>query len=84
MATLLGTALTREDVDRALTIFDAAYPDSGDYDNWLVKRNYKYALRRGGRLYPPKKVLSLASGAHVRRVQRWGRGRESPSATTRL
>ena len=61
-ATLLGKPITRDDVLAALRQFDAEYPDTNDYDGWLDKATYKYALRHAGRLYPCKYILSLASG----------------------
>ena len=63
--TLLGTPITRDDVLAALTHFDAEYPDTNDYDRWMDKRNYRYALRCRGRLYPCKHVLAEASGFGV-------------------
>jgi len=60
--TLRGRAITREQVLGALRQFDSAYRDTNDYDGWLDKRTYKYAVRHDGRLYPCKHILSVASG----------------------
>ena len=60
--TLLGKPIARDDVLAALRQFDSMYPDPNDYDRWLDKRNYHYALRYRGRLYPCKYILSVASG----------------------
>ena len=62
---LLGTPITRDDVLVALRQFDAEYHDPNDYDRWLDKRNYQYALRHRGRLYPCKHILAEASGFDV-------------------
>lgn len=61
-----GERVSRNDVLRVLRRFDEAYPDTNDYDQWLDKANYKFALGYGGKLYPCKYVLSEASGLHTR------------------
>lgn len=60
--TLLRREVTRGHVLDALDQFDSEYPSTNDYDSWLDKGNYKYALTYRGRLYPCKYILSLASG----------------------
>jgi endonuclease III len=42
--------------------FDECYPSTNQYDNWLDKRIFKFAIRYRRRLYPPKHILSVASG----------------------
>jgi hypothetical protein len=60
---LRGTIVTCQDIQRAINEFDELYPtDSNGYDSWLDKGIYKWALRRNDRLYPPKYVLTLATG----------------------
>ncbi len=54
--------VTREAILGAMRAFDAQYPDSALYERWLEKENYKYAVTYAGRLYPPKRILSLATG----------------------
>jgi hypothetical protein len=66
VTTFKGETITRDAVLRALRRFDEAYPDTNQYDNWLDKGNYKYALSYGGKLYPCKHILSEASGLHIR------------------
>ena len=34
----------------------------GDYDNWLNKTPYIYAIMYNSRIYPPKIILSMATG----------------------
>ena len=79
--TLLGRAMTREQVLAALSDFDAAYADTNDYDRWLDKRTYKYALRYAGRLYPCKYILSVASGFDL---TEFGGGQQTNSKLRRL
>jgi hypothetical protein len=62
VTTFKGERISRDAVLRALRRFDADYPDTNQYDNWLDKGNYKYALSYGGKLYPCKYILSEASG----------------------
>lgn len=57
-----NATVTAQDVSAAMQAFDATYPDTNDYDNWLDKATYKYAVSREGRLYPPKHILSEATG----------------------
>ena len=54
--------IKREAVIRAMDDFDDLYPTTNDYENWLNKDTYKYAIRYRGRLYPPKHLLSEISG----------------------
>ena len=63
--TFLGQEITRQQVIDALNQFDSQYPNTNDYDSWLDKGMYRYAVRYGGNLYPCKFVLSLASGFDV-------------------
>lgn len=54
--------ITRDAVIQALEEFHRLYPDTNDYENWLEKDTYIYALRYQDRLYPPKHILSVVSG----------------------
>ena len=60
--TLLGIPITGDGVVEAMRQFDAQYRVTNDYDRWLDKETYHYAVRHAGRLYPCKYILSLASG----------------------
>lgn len=53
-----GQTITRYDVIAALEHFDALYDNSSEYENWLEKDYYRYAVEYNGRLYPPKHILS--------------------------
>ena len=61
-----GFAITHDVVLAALREFDAQYPDPNDYDHWLQKKNYKYAIKYEGRVYPPKYILELITGLPAR------------------
>ena len=80
-AMLLGVPITRDDVLAALGHFDNEYPDTNDYDRWLDKRTYQYALRHAGRLYPCKHILAEASGFDV---TDFGGGQQTNSKFRRL
>ena len=57
-----GATVSDEQILQAMKAFDAQWPhDSNEYDSWLEKKPYKYAVRRGRRLYPPKHILSRAT-----------------------
>ena len=81
LVTLLGSPITRDDVLAALRHFDAEYCETNDYDRWLDKRNYRYALRYRARLYPCKHILAEASGFDV---SDFGGGQQTNSKLRRL
>lgn len=54
--------VTRQQIIAALNEFARQYPDTNAYDDWLNKGSYKFAVRFDGRLYPPKQILSMATG----------------------
>lgn len=49
----------------ALRAFDADHRPKAEWKNWDKKRSQKYALTHAGQTYPPKKVVSLATGLDV-------------------
>lgn len=55
-------AVTRQNIIDALHEFSAQYPNPETYDNWLQKGTYKFAVRHDERVYPPKHILSMATG----------------------
>ena len=57
-----GSPITRQAVLQVIQRFDQDYPDTNQYDNWLDKDTYRYALHHNGRRYPCKYILSEASG----------------------
>ncbi|PKN92923.1 MAG: hypothetical protein CVU44_12900 [Chloroflexi bacterium HGW-Chloroflexi-6] len=58
----LNERVTRQQVLDSLHEFASQYPDTNAYDDWLNKGTYKFAVRFDGRLYPPKQILSMATG----------------------
>lgn len=40
-----GALVTRDAVLRALRQFEKDYPEANDYDHWLDKATYKYAVQ---------------------------------------
>ena len=56
---------TKANVRAALTTFDEEFRDASEWQDWESRANQLYALKWKGKLYPPKKVLSLATGTPV-------------------
>jgi 5-methylcytosine-specific restriction protein A len=54
--------VTRAQIRAAIQEFSREYPNTCDYDGWLHKRSYIYALLYEGKLYPPKEIMSRATG----------------------
>ena len=54
--------VTAQDILAAMRDFDSQYPDTNEYDSWLDKGYYKYAVEHNARLYPCKHILSRATG----------------------
>jgi hypothetical protein len=57
-----GIAVHRHEILDAIHKFDQAYPDTNQYDSWLEKNSYKFALIYRGKLYPCKHILSETTG----------------------
>jgi len=57
--------VTREAILIAIGYYRCEYPDY-DYDNWLDKNNYKYAILYHEQRYPPKYIMGLATDIHCR------------------
>jgi glycolate oxidase iron-sulfur subunit len=77
MILFLGRRITRDDVLRAMREYDGSVSLPAVYDNWLAKDNFKYALIYDHKLYPPKYILSLASGFST---QKYNGGEQTNSA----
>ena len=54
--------VSAEAVLKALHEFDAVWRDSAEYSGWEQNKNYLHAIIINDRLYPPKMVLSIATG----------------------
>ena len=60
--TFRDITISREDVLRAMAVFDQQYPVSFQYGGWDDPGNQHYFIRIDGRAYPPRFVLSVATG----------------------
>ena len=54
--------VTREELIGAMRRFDEERA-SDNWRNWEKDRNYDYAVVHNGRRYPPKRIISIATGA---------------------
>lgn len=54
-----------EAIETALQIFDNKWRDSKEYIGWENNKNYLHAISHGGRLYPPKRIISIATDMPV-------------------
>ena len=52
-------------IRRAIAEFDRQLRDQPKWQGWERKANQKFALEFEGRLYPPKKIVSIATGTPV-------------------
>lgn len=55
----------REKILEALEAFDRDLRETLEWKGWEQKGKQKYALEHRGKLYPPKKIVSLAAGLPV-------------------
>jgi hypothetical protein len=49
-------------IDEALAKFDQEERSTPQWKDWETRQNYKYAIAKNGRLYPPKEIIALATG----------------------
>ncbi|APR04828.1 HNH endonuclease [Thauera chlorobenzoica] len=56
----------RSTLERALKEFDQNLRHQAAWKNWDQKKSQLYAIDHGGQLYPPKQIVSLATGVSVR------------------
>jgi len=62
IADFKGVSVTPQDILVAMKNFDIEYSHTNEYDAWLDKCTYKYAIKHGSKLYPCKHILSRATG----------------------
>lgn len=55
----------REQIIEAMRRFDRELRHSPEFENWESKGNQKYAVQYEGAHYPPKRIISLATGVPV-------------------
>lgn len=54
-----------EAIELAMQRFDSEWRGSKEYTGWENKKSYLHAISYKGQLYPPKKIISLATEMHV-------------------
>lgn len=57
--------VSKEEIRRAIAEFDVGLRSAVEWKGWEQKGNQRWALEDSGRLYPPKKIVSLATGRPV-------------------
>ncbi len=55
----------KEKLERALKQFDERFRDSAEWKGWTDNQAHRYAISANGKLYPAKKIVSLATGTPV-------------------
>jgi hypothetical protein len=66
--------VSKQDILEAMEYFQNRYTNTNDYDHWLEKNSYKYAVLNGGKYYPPKYIMGLATNFdHTRFYGGWGK-----------
>jgi hypothetical protein len=53
-------------LNEALSEFDRTLRDTPEWRDWATNEAYRHAILAEGRRYPPKKIISLATGISVR------------------
>lgn len=59
-------AVEKEAIEQALSKFDGEFRNHPGWAGWESNKAHKFAIRVGGKLYPAKKIVSLATGIAVR------------------
>ncbi|KPB54265.1 HNH endonuclease [Pseudomonas coronafaciens pv. oryzae] len=59
-------AAEQKAIEKALKKFDKELRSQPDWAAWESNRSHKFAIRAEGKLYPAKKIVSLATGIAVR------------------
>jgi len=55
----------REEILKALQTFDTDKRNLPEWQGWEAKKNQKYAISYQDQLYPPKEIISIATGVPV-------------------
>lgn len=58
--------MKRSDVQKALATFDQQFRSLPEWTDWDKKRSQKYAIAEAGKLYPPKRIISIATNTPVK------------------
>ena len=56
---------TPEAIEQAIQEFHNKLATEESWQNWQNNSNYKFAIRYNNKLYPPKQIISMATGAPV-------------------
>jgi len=59
--------VTKEAIEQALEKFDSALRESNEWAGWESNKAQSWVLEHNGRRYPPKKIISVATGMPVGR-----------------
>lgn len=57
-----GKEISKERILEEFVKFDSEYPQLNDFKGWLEDGKYRYVIKYNGKIYPPKHILSKASG----------------------
>lgn len=55
-----------EAIKGAIRDFEVNWRDTTEYMGWEQNRNYLHAIKYEGKMYPPKKIISIATGMPTR------------------
>lgn len=55
-------SVTSEEIRQAMDVFDAEWRNTKEYSDWQQNRNFLHAIEHAGKQYPPKKIISIATG----------------------
>ena len=58
-------SVPNEAIHEAMARFDNELRDAPDWQGWDLKQTQVYAIDHGGRRYPPKQIVSMATGLPV-------------------
>ena len=58
-------SIEKQAIEKALIIFDQDFRTSQAWVNWQSNRDHEFAIRHAGKLYPAKKIVSLATSLPV-------------------
>jgi hypothetical protein len=57
--------VSADKISEAMDRFDRELRATSQWSNWESNRAHRYAIKRGGKLYPVKQIIAMASGASV-------------------
>jgi hypothetical protein len=52
-------------ISAALERFDREFSDASEWTDWESNKAFKYAIEHGGKRYPVKEIIALATGASL-------------------